>query len=190
MDELVTPQLVLRRWRQADRESFAALNADPVAMEHMPAVLDRAQSDALVDRIEKHFEEHGFGLWVVDVVQGDERGFAGCVGLLRVAFDAPFAPAVEVGWRLLPSTWGRGYATEAAREACRFGFEGLGLEEIVSFTVPANVRSRAVMERLGMVHDVEGGFEHPRIPEGHRLRAHVLYRLSRERWNGLQSSTG
>lgn len=177
MDELRTPRLLLRRFTPADREAFAALNADPVVMEYFPALLDRLQSDALVERIEQHFVEHGFGLWALDVVVGEPRGFIGFAGLLRVSFDAPFAPAVEVGWRLARGAWGKGYATEAAREACRFGFEELRLDEIVSFTVPANLRSRAVMERLGMVHDERGGFDHPRLPEGHRLRRHVLYRL-------------
>lgn len=177
MDELRTPRLRLRRFTPADREPFAAVNADPFVMEHFPALLDRAQSDALVERIEQHFVEHGFGLWAIDVVVGAPRGFIGFVGLMRVSFAAPFAPAVEVGWRLARAAWGNGYATEAALEACRFGFEELGLQEIVSFTVPTNLRSRAVMERLGMVHDASGGFDHPRLPEGHRLRRHVLYRL-------------
>jgi RimJ/RimL family protein N-acetyltransferase len=162
-------------------------------MEFMPGLLDRAASDAFVERIEQHFTQHGFGLWAVEVIEGMEAGrgpaasagaFIGYVGLMRPRFTAAFTPCVEVGWRLARAAWGRGYATEAAREACRVGFDEVGLSEIVSFTVPANVRSRRVMERLGMTHDPAEDFDHPLLPDGHALRRHVLYRLSRERWSG------
>jgi len=156
------------------------LNADPEVMEFLLGLLDRAASDALVDRIDGHFAEHGFGLWAVEVQNGES--FIGFVGLHRVGFAAPFTPAVEIGWRLARSAWGHGYATEAAREACRIGFDGLRLPEIVSFTVPSNVRSLAVMGRLGMTRDVPGDFDHPKVPAGHPLLRHVLYRLTAERW--------
>ncbi|UGS36225.1 GNAT family N-acetyltransferase [Capillimicrobium parvum] len=175
MDELRTPRLLLRRWRDEDREPFARMNADPEVMEHFVAPLTRAESDALAGAIEAGFARDGFGLWVVDVVETGT--FAGFTGLARPSFDAAFTPAVEVGWRLAREAWGRGYATEAARAAAGYGFGAAGLEEIVSFTAVANARSRAVMERLGMTHDPRDDFDHPLVPEGHRLRRHVLYRL-------------
>lgn len=176
MEDFRSPRLLLRRWRDSDREPFARLNADPEVMAHFPGVLDRAASDALADRIEAHFAKHGLGLWAVEV-QGGEP-FIGFVGLVHVVLDTHFTPAVEIGWRLARSSWGQGYATEAAREACRVAFEELRLPEIVSFTVPANLRSRAVMDRLGMNHDARDDFDHPKLAEGHPLRRHVLYRLS------------
>lgn len=178
---LRTDRLVLRGWRDSDREPFAAMNADPRVMEHFPGTMTRAESDAHADRIDEHFAEHGFGLWAVEVPGGAE--FIGFVGLNVPRFEASFTPAVEVGWRLTPSAWGRGYATEAARESLRFGFEDAGLSEIVSFTAPVNERSQAVMRRLGMSHDPAEDFDHPALPPGHRLRRHVLYRLRREDWH-------
>lgn len=177
MSELETERLRLRRWREGDREPFAALNADPVVMEHLPALTSRAESDAMVDRIEAHFDRRGFGLWAVEVRGG--APFVGFVGLWTPMFEAHFTPAVEVGWRLARAHWGHGYATEAARAAVDYGFEELELEEIVAFTVPGNFRSRRVMERLGMTHDPVDDFDHPGIPAGHPLRRHVLYRLAR-----------
>jgi RimJ/RimL family protein N-acetyltransferase len=174
--ELRTGRLILRGWRPADREPFAALNADPVAMEHFPARLSREESDAFADRIEAGLRELGWGLWAVEVP--GVAGFIGFVGLAEARFYAPFTPAVEVGWRLARANWGRGYATEAARAAVDHGFRELGLEEIVSFTIPANRRSRAVMERLGMTRDPADDFDHPGIPAGHPMRRHVLYRLA------------
>lgn len=177
MKELRTARLVLRRWREEDLAPFAAMNADPRVMEHLPALLSRAESDAFAGRIDRHFQERGFGLFAVEIVAGPP--FIGFVGLSVPSFDAHFTPCVEVGWRLSHEAWGFGYATEAAREAVRFGFEEVGLAEIVSFTVPANLRSRRVMERLGMRRDPKDDFDHPRLPEGNRLRRHVLYRLPR-----------
>jgi len=144
-------------------------------MEHFPELLSREKSDALADRIEAHFAEHGFGLWAVEAV--GEADFIGFVGLSVPTFQAPFMPAVEIGWRLAHAYWGRGFATEAARAAIADGFERVGLSEIVSFTSPANVRSIRVMERVGMTRNLADDFEHPRLPEGHRLRHHVLFRL-------------
>ncbi len=178
--ELRTARLLLRRWHADDREPFAALNADPRVAEHLPSVLSRPESDALASRIEAHFEAHGFGLWAVEVP--GELPFGGFVGLSVPGFDAPFTPCVEIGWRLGADCWGRGYATEGARAALDFGFAVLRLDEIVSFTVPANLRSRRVMAKLGMTHDPADDFAHPALPAGHPLRPHVLYRLARAQW--------
>ena len=178
--ELRTERLLLRRWRDDDRERFAALNADAAVTEFLPAQLTRAESDAFVDRIEAGFEQNGFGLWAVEV-PGDSP-FVGFVGLSRPSFDAHFTPAVEVGWRLAAAHWGNGYATEGGRAALAFGFEVLALDEIVSFTVAANNRSRAVMERLGLSREPADEFDHPVLPLGSPLRAHVLYRIRREEW--------
>ncbi|HEY7256190.1 MAG TPA: GNAT family N-acetyltransferase [Solirubrobacterales bacterium] len=174
---LETARLRLRRWRQADREPFAGINADPRVMEHFLAPLTRAQSDALVAEIEEGFEERGFGLWALELRETGE--LIGFTGLSVPEFEAHFTPAVEVGWRLAAPAWGRGYATEAARAALGFGFGPAGLEEVVSFTSAGNERSRAVMERLGMRRDPADDFDHPGIPAGDPLRRHVLYRLRR-----------
>ena len=174
MASLRTERLLLRRWRPEDREPFAALNADLRVMEHFPSTLTRAQSDAGADSIEVHFDRHGFGLWAVEVP--GVTAFAGFVGLAVPSFEAAFTPCVEIGWRLGADYWGRGYATEAARAALSYGFGTLRLTEIVSFTVPGNIRSIRVMERVNMTRDPHGDFDHPRIPEGHPLRRHVLYR--------------
>lgn len=174
---LRTERLLLHRWRDGDRAPFAELNADPEVMEHFPAPLTAAESDAMVARIEATFDDRGFGLWAVEVTA--TGAFTGFVGLWPVGFDAHFTPAVEVGWRLARAHWGRGYATEAARAATADGFGRLGLAEIVSFTAVVNLPSQRVMERLGMTHDPRDDFDHPALPPGHRLRRHVLYRLAR-----------
>lgn len=178
--ELVTARLRLRRWRDEDRAPFAALNADPRVTEHFVSALDRAESDALVTHFEAHFDQRGFGLWAVEAP--GVAAFVGFVGLAVPSFQSHFTPCVEIGWRLAAEFWGRGYATEAARAALAFGFEALALGEIVSFTVPDNWRSRRVMGRLGMTRSPADDFEHPRLPEGHPLRPHVLYRLPRVAW--------
>lgn len=175
-----TERLLLRRWRDTDRPPFAALNADPTVTEFLPAPITRSDSDAFVERIEAGFEGNGFGLWAVEVP--GVSPFVGFVGLSRATFDAHFTPAVEVGWRLSAEHWGRGYATEGGHAALAFGFEVLGLDEIVSFTVAANDRSRAVMERLGLSRDPSGDFDHPALAPESPLRAHVLYRIRREEW--------
>ena len=172
---LKTERLILRNWRAADRATFAQMNADPHVMEFLPATLSRSESDALADRIERHFQAHGFGLFAADLRVSES--FIGYVGLAIPSFQAAFTPCVEVGWRLAAEHWGQGLATEGAREVVRYAFEVLGLSEVVSFTVPINVRSRRVMEKLGMTHDPADNFEHPKLPEGHALRRHVLYRL-------------
>lgn len=158
------------------------MNADPVVMEFFPARLDREASGALAKRIETKITDRWWGLWAAELRASGE--FIGFIGL-QPPPQIPCSPCVEVGWRLARAHWGKGLATEGARAALRFGFERLGLDEIVSFTVPGNRRSRAVMERLGMREDTAGAFEHPNIPAGSPLRLHCLYRLSRERWAEL-----
>jgi len=177
---LETPRLILRPWSEADLAPFAALNADAEVMAHLPARLAREESDALAARIARHFEEHGFGFWAVEVKSGPP--FAGFTGLQHVGLDVVFAPCVEVGWRLARAQWRQGYAHEAASAALSFGFGELAQGEIVSFTVPSNERSWSLMARLGMTRDPAEDFDHPRLPEGHPLRRHLLYRLSRARW--------
>jgi RimJ/RimL family protein N-acetyltransferase len=172
---LSSERVSLRRWRDGDREAFAAMNSDARVMEFFRSRLSRAESDAMIDGIERHFSQHGFGLWALEIP--DVAPFLGFVGLATARFDAPFTPCVEVGWRLAFEHWGHGYATEAARLALGYGFGTLALPEIVSFTSAANHRSRAVMERLGMRHDAADDFDYPTMPEGHPLRPHVLYRL-------------
>jgi len=180
MAELRTERLVLRQWRDEDLEPFADLNADPETMRYFPAPIARAESDAFVGRARSQIEAEGWGLWAVEVAGGPS--FVGFVGLARPSFEADFTPAVEVGWRLGREHWGRGYATEAGRAALTYGFEELGLDEIVSFTSGLNEPSWRVMQRLGMSRDEPGDFDHPRVPAGHPLRPHVLYRLSRDDW--------
>ncbi|HEX5206971.1 MAG TPA: GNAT family N-acetyltransferase [Steroidobacteraceae bacterium] len=174
---LSTARLRLRPWRPEDLPTYAAMNADPRVREYFPKVLTAAESDREAARIAAHFDRHGFGLWAVEVV--GTADFAGFVGLAIPGFEAHFTPCVEIGWRLAFEHWGRGYATEAARAALDCGFERLGLEEIVAFTVPGNWRSRRVMERIGMRRSAADDFDHPRLPPGHPLRRHVLYRVGR-----------
>ena len=177
--DLQTERLRLREWHDADREPFAAINADPEVARYLGGVRTRAESDALVDRFLEHWQANGFGLWAIE--RAEDGLFLGFTGLSRPTFEAHFTPAVEVGWRFARDAWGHGYATEAARAALAFGFEVIRLDEIVSFTVPANERSRRVMERLGMHRDPADDFDHPRLTPGDPLRRHVLYRLQRPR---------
>lgn len=173
---LATPRLRLRLWRVEDLAPFAAINANPIVMQHFLKPLDREQSDAMVARIRDSFASRGFGFWAVEAP--GVAAFIGMVGLAVPSFQAPFTPCVEIGWRLAPEYWGSGYATEAARAALDFGFDQLAVTEILAFTVPANQRSRAVMERLGMTRSPADDFDHPAIPEDHPLRPHILYRAS------------
>jgi ribosomal-protein-alanine N-acetyltransferase len=185
MTDLSTPRLWLRQWRARDREAFARLNADPVVMQFMAGCLTRAKSDLFVREAAAEITRQGWGLWAVE--SRASSAFIGFVGLRTPSFEAPFTPCVEIGWRLERASWGKGFATEAGHECLRFAFETLALPEVVSFTVPANLRSRAVMERLGMTRVADGDFDHPRMPAGHRLRRHVLYRLRCADWHrGVQ----
>lgn len=174
--KIATARLVLRNWREGDRAPFAAMCADPRVMEFFPETLTREQSDAVIDRLGAHIERHGYGFWALE--EQATGAFLGFTGLANVDFAAPFVPAVEIGWRLAHRHWGKGYASEAARGCLDFGFNALGLPEIVSFAVVANVRSRRVMERLGMVRDAGCDFDHPRLPAGHPLQRHAFYRIA------------
>ncbi len=177
---LTTDRLLLRRWRDSDREPFARMNADPRVMEFFASPLSRDESDALVDRIETHFEKHGFGAWAAEL---REQGmFIGFIGLAIPTFEAHFTPSVEIAWRLAAEHWGRGLATEGARAVAEYAFGSLGFDEIVAMTVPANTRSRRVMEKLAMTRNPAEDFDHPLLPAGHPLRRHVLYRLRRPDW--------
>ncbi len=186
--QLRTERLLLRRWQSGDRRPFAAMNADPVVMEHFPAMLSSTESTAMIGRIELCFETHGYGLWAIELL--DEQTLIGFAGLSPVEIEVPFAPAVEVGWRLARPFWGHGLAGEAASAAVGFGFCERGLPEIVSFTAMGNRRSRKVMERLGMRHDPSEDFDHPLLGDGDCLRRHVLYRLSVARWRDVGADAG
>lgn len=177
---LETPRLILRRWRTSDSTSFHQINSDPEVMRFLPKLLTRDESDSMIARIEDHFEKHGFGWWALE--RRDNGKLIGFTGLVVPNFEAPFVPCVEIGWRLAKESWGHGYATEAAKKALWFGFAKADLKEIVSFTVPANTPSIAVMERLQMKRNPDEDFDHPRLERGHPLRRHVLYRLSRKEW--------
>jgi len=179
--QLRSERLLLRRWREEDLDPFSALNADPAVMEHFPATLTRDQCSILIERMESCFDANGFGLWALELV-GERPSFLGCVGLWPVDPDLPFAPAVELGWRLAREHWGHGYASEAATAAAEFAFGELALPELLAYTAARNLRSRRVMERLGMARRPEDDFEHPFVTEGHVLRPHVLYRLSAADW--------
>jgi RimJ/RimL family protein N-acetyltransferase len=174
--ELSTPRLRLRRWLPTDLAPYAALNADSEVTAFLAGPLDRAASDQMVERIERGFDDLGFGLWALE--RADTGQFIGFAGLSVPRFEAPFMPAVEIGWRLARSAWGHGFATEAAQAAVDDGFARVGLSDVVSFTAATNVRSRAVMDRLHMTHDPAEDFQHPNLPTGHPLRLHVLHRLA------------
>jgi RimJ/RimL family protein N-acetyltransferase len=178
---VTTSRLLLRPWRDDDLEPYAALNADPRVREFFPSLQTYEESADSMRYIRNHFEDRGFGLWAVEVVGG--AGFVGFIGLSVPAFDAPFMPCVELGYRLAFEHWGKGYATEGARAAVASGFMTFGLEEIVAMTTVSNRRSRRVMERLGMSRNPADDFDHPNIAEGHPLRRHVLYRLTAGAWS-------
>ena len=172
-----TERLTLRSWRDSDREQFARMNADARVMEFLRGPLAQEESDAMLDGIEAHFKQYGFGLWAAELRRG--RTFIGLIGLEIPQFEAHYTPCVEIGWRLAAEHWGQGLATEGARAVIGYAFKSLGLNEIVATTVPANIRSRRVMEKLGMTRNPADDFDHPLLPEGHPLRRHVLYRLKR-----------
>ncbi|TPW16110.1 MAG: GCN5-related N-acetyltransferase [Acidimicrobiaceae bacterium] len=178
MPVLVTDRLVRRGWRDDDREPYASLNADPIVMEHFPSTLTAVQSWEMVDRMIDGWRVRGYGLWAVEVAATGR--FIGFVGLSSPTWDMPFTPCVEVGWRLAQHAWGNGYAPEAAKAAVAWGFENVDLPrgEIVSFTTVGNTKSRRVMEKIGMSHDVAGDFDHPLLPDWEGRR-HVLYRIVR-----------
>jgi 3-dehydroquinate dehydratase/shikimate dehydrogenase len=178
-----TPRLILRPWQEEDLHPFALMNGDPRVMEYFPSILSREESDQLAMRIQSKMENKGWGFWVASLADTQEFiGFIGLNELLSANFPVPFAPAIEIGWRLAYPFWNKGYATEGAKAALHYGFETLHLNEIVSFTAVENVRSRQVMERIGMTHHATDDFDHPSLPEGHRLKRHVLYRLKCGEW--------
>jgi ribosomal-protein-alanine N-acetyltransferase len=176
-----TERLLLREWRESDKASYAALNADPLVMEHFPSTMTPQQSDQMVDRMCAAFETRGYGLWATEVKE--TGAFIGFIGLSAPTWDAPFTPCVEVGWRLAKESWGHGYAPEGAAAALEFGFTHVDLprDEVVSFTTVDNTKSRRVMDKLGLTHDPADDFDHPMLPDW-AGRRHVLYRISREQW--------
>ena len=174
MTELRGDRVLLRHWRDADMAPWVDMNADPRVMEHFPSVLSRDEAEESAGRLRAHVDREGWGLWALEVP--GLHDFAGFVGLSVPVFDAPFLPAIEVGWRLPVAAWGHGYASEGARLALDHAFDSLGWAEVVSFTALGNRRSRAVMERLGMHHDERDDFDHPGL-RGSPLQRHVLYRL-------------
>lgn len=173
-----TDRLVLRQWNNTDFEPFAALNADLRVMEYFPSILSHKESNDLANRISTQLEEQGWGLWAVSIP--DISNFIGFIGLAKPSFDAHFTPAVEIGWRLAFDYWGKGYATEGAKAALAYGFETLNLDEIVSFTAVQNIRSRRIMEKIGMHYNSNDDFDHPKLAEDHSLRKHVLYRMNQQ----------
>jgi len=175
MPALVTPRMRLREWRDQDLDAYATMSGDPRVREFYPDLLTREQCAASMRHIQEHFARNGFGMWAAELTDG--APCIGFIGLQIPAFDAPFTPCVEIGWYLAHEHWGRGYATEGARAALAFGFESLGLKEIVAMTTVSNARSRHVMEKLGMTRNPTDDFDHPNVPAGHPLRRHVLYRV-------------
>ena len=184
LQSLTTERLVLRPWRPSDTEPFAAMSQDPEVMAHLLAFASPEAVAAWILRQQAHFSNHGFGFWALESRETGE--FMGATGLLHIRYQAHFTPAVEVGWRLARRFWGQGYVLEAARSALSFGFETLGLSEVVANTVAANKNSRRVMEKLGMVRDPADDFDHPLVPTNSPLRRQILYRLTRERWSRLR----
>ena len=185
MTEVRTERLLLRRWRDEDRTAYVAMNQDPTVMEFMQGLQPPEVSNAFIDKVEAHWDEHGWGLWAIEVP--GVAPFVGFTGLWPADHVLGYASR-ETGWRLAREHWGHGYATEAAREALRFGFLDIGFDEIVSFTVVDNVRSRSVMERIGLEYVEGGDFDHPRVDAvayPHIVR-HVLYRLDRPTWKARQ----
>jgi RimJ/RimL family protein N-acetyltransferase len=185
-DVIETERLILRPWAERDREAFAAMNADPAVMAHFPKVLDRAESDALLARLMERWRGEGIAFGAAE--RRSDGALVGMVGLAQVLFPGPVEGAVEIGWRLAREHWGRGYATEAARAWLARGFDVMRLREVVSFAVPENRASHAVMERLGMTRDPARDFLHPNLPEGNALRPHVVWALRREAWRPVAAT--
>jgi RimJ/RimL family protein N-acetyltransferase len=183
-----TERLLLRPWKEDDLASFAKLNADPRVMEQFPSIFTREESDQLMYNSSLHIEKYGYGKWAVILIETNE--FIGRIGLENTDFSAHFTPAVEIGWRLAFDHWGKGYATEGAKAALQYGFDTVNLSEIVSFTTIQNTRSRHIMEKIGMHHDPKDDFDHPKLPDGHLLKRHVLYRLERSEWKKISESIG
>lgn len=178
--ELETPRLILRPWKDSDLEPFAAMNADPRVMEFFPKLMTRDETAAMVERVKNRYAEDGFCFWAAD--EKATGNFIGFIGLGRPSFEAKFMPCVEIGWRLAPQYWGKGYAPEGAEEVVRDAFERFNLDEIVAFTAALNSKSIRVMEKISMRRDQDNDFLHPALEDGHHLKPHVLYRISQKEW--------
>lgn len=175
-----TKRLILREWGSEDIQAFAALNQDPQVMEFFPGLKSLEESKAFIQKSQEHFKLHSFGWYAVELKNTGK--FIGSVGLFYIDPIFPFAPAVEIGWRLAAQYWGYGYATEAARAVLRYGFTKFGFGEIVAVTVPNNLKSQRVMEKIGMIRDINGDFANPKLPVDHPLSMHVLYRITKDQW--------
>ena len=175
-----TKRLILRTWRDDDFQPMCDINQDPLVMAHFPALQDAQTTQRLIDNARRHFDQHGYGLYAVE--RRDTGEFIGFIGCQVVGFEASFAPATEIAWRLASAYWGNGFATEGARAVLRDAFQRLALPEVVSFTAATNTRSIRVMQKIGLIHDMTGDFEHPRLEPNSPLCRHVLYRLRREQW--------
>ncbi|MES2951292.1 MAG: GNAT family N-acetyltransferase [Pseudomonadota bacterium] len=178
--ELRTPRVLLRQWKDSDIEAWAAMNADPLVRQYFPGVLSRADAQAETERIRAAITQRGWGLWALEVP--GIHTFAGFVGLSLPGYEAPWMPAVEIGWRLMPGAWHQGYATEGAAAALHFAFTQLELPQVVAMSVPNNAPSHHVMDRIGMLRDAAADFDHPRVPADSPLRRHILHRITPEQW--------
>ncbi|HCJ29915.1 MAG TPA: GNAT family N-acetyltransferase [Pseudomonas sp.] len=178
--ELDTPRLRMRGWQDSDLDALAEMCADPLVMRYFPALLSRDECAAAMARCRIHFTRHGVGFWALE--RKDDGRFIGMAGLAWTRLQLPFCPAVEIGWRLASDQWRQGLALEAAQASLTCAFEHLQLPEVVAYTAAVNEPSRQLMSALGMQHEARDDFEHPGVPEGHPLRAHVLYRMIRDNW--------
>lgn len=176
-----TSRLILRDWRDEDIPQFAQMNADPLVMEFFEKTFSLEETQQSVQRMRDCAKNYGYTFWAAE--QKSDGQFIGCIGIFMSTYESPFTPGVEIGWRLDSPYWGQGYATEGARKALEIGFEKFALQEICAITVPVNRPSRRVMEKLGMSHNPQENFRHPKIPIEHRFSEHVLYRLPKNRWN-------
>jgi len=182
---LSTERLILRTWKPGDTPLMTAISSDPVVMEHFPAIQDNAATQTLIDHINQHYKKFGYAAYAVEIK--DTHEFIGFVGLNHPSFEIPdfqpeSLPIVEIAWRLSSKHWGKGYATEAARAVLHYAFTALNLHEIISFTVPANAKSRRVMEKIGLHHFEEDDFDHPKLEKNSPLKRHVLYRITRDNY--------
>ena len=184
--ELRTPRLLLRQWKDDDLEAWATMNADPAVRRYFPSVHTHAEALGEAGRIRASIAQRGWGMWAVEVP--GVHAFAGFVGLNIPGYEAPWMPAVEIGWRLAPAAWHQGYATEGAAAALHFAFTQLELPQVVAMSVPPNTPSHAVMERIGMVRDPEADFDHPRVPTDWPLKRHILHRITAEQWQAQRTS--
>lgn len=180
MATLDTERLILRPWKYSDFEPFAEMSADQKVMEYFPSILDRKEAISLAERIQNEINEDGYGFWACELKRTHQ--FMGFIGIRSPRVQLPFSPCVEIGWRLAQRFWGQGFAVEGARKCLNYGFQELGLSEIVSFTYEGNFKSRRVMEKLGMIRDFQFDFDHPKVEDGHWLRPHVLYRIQADKF--------